>query len=68
MKIGTVSFSVEYVVDLDNPNMLDYAKMVIVNDIATLCEQDEIWEYIVVEENSKLDSSMIQEFLAEKED
>lgn len=64
MKLGRVSISRSYVVDLDDEGMVDRAKTALFNDMHTLISEDEEFELAVdVEEAPNADENEIPEFL-----
>lgn len=42
MRIGIVKFAVEYVVDLDNPDMVEEARACVYEDVANAVKYDEV--------------------------
>jgi hypothetical protein len=46
MKIGKVHLSMEYIVDLDNPEMVDEAKQCLYEDLMALYKYDELFGHI----------------------
>jgi hypothetical protein len=68
MKLGKVKIQLEYVVDLDNQDMVDYAKIAIYEDVMNAIKYDEIHNYIEVIEDKTAKESDIPEFLIEQEE
>lgn len=50
MRIGRVCFNIEYIVDLDNPEMIDVAKDFIRDDVDDIVKYNSYIDFIDVEE------------------
>ena len=69
MKLGKVKIEMEYVVDLDNEDMIEEAKNALYEDLMNAYKYDEIYNHIEVTEQDKtLKESDISEFLLENEE
>jgi hypothetical protein len=64
-KMGKVSIHLEYFVDLNNDDMVSYAKESLYEDVMSLIEHDEVFNAIDVEEDSKATYDDIPEFIKE---
>lgn len=65
MKLGKVQLSLSYVVDLDNQEMVDYAKQCLHDDLQNMVKYDEISSWIAECEDERLRESDIPDFLIE---
>jgi hypothetical protein len=63
MKLGTVKFEVSYVVDLDNEEMVDHAKMAIDTDVRDVVKMNEQFDCITLVEDETLKESDIPVWL-----
>lgn len=68
MRLGRISFTTDYVVDLDNEAMVAHAMTVIQEDLFSVYKDDSIEEYVHIEEDSTLTVDMIHEFLLDEEE
>lgn len=64
-RLGKVKFHLEYVVDLDNEDMVEHARQALYDDLFTIFKHDEEWYCIEVVEDTSLTEDMIPEFLIE---
>ncbi len=64
-KMGKVSIHLEYFVDLNNDDMVSYAKESLYEDVMSLVKHDEVFNAIDVEEDSKATYDDIPEFIKE---
>lgn len=65
MRLGRISFTTDYVVDLDNADMVAHAMSVIQEDLFGVYKDDSIEDYVHIEEDFTLTEEMIHEFLYE---
>lgn len=66
MRLGTVEYSIRYVVDLDNDDMVSHAQEAIYDDICAAAKHNEIERGIKIDSNnSDLTEDMIDSFLLE---
>jgi len=69
MRLGRVRVSTEYVVDLDNKEMVDHAKDCIVEDINNAIKYFEVYGLLEIDTDGHgLEESDIPEFLLENEE
>lgn len=68
MRLGRISFTTDYVVDLDNKDMVYHAMTAIQEDLFGVYKDDSIEDYIHIEEDSTLTADMIHEFLLDEEE
>jgi len=68
MKLGRVEVVLDYIVDLDNPDMVQHAKDAIFSDIGNIYPNDLDTIIHVNEDGHGLEESDIPEFLREDED
>lgn len=68
MRLGRISFTTDYVVDLDNKDMVYHAMTAIQEDLFGVYKDDSIEDYIHIEEDSTLTTDMIHEFLLDEEE
>ena len=69
MKLGKVKIKMEYVVNLDNENMIKEAKNALYEDLMNAYKYDEIYNHIeVTEQDESLKECDIPEFLLEKDE
>ena len=69
MKLGKVKFETEYVVDLDNEDMIDEAKNALYEDLMNVYKYNELYNHIeVTEQDETLKESDIPEFLLENDE
>jgi len=69
MRLGKVKIQMEYVVDLDNKEMIEQAKIALYEDLMSAYKYDEIYDNIdVTDEDKSLKESDIPEFLLETDD
>ena len=68
MRLGRISFTTDYVVDLDNEDMVYHAMTAIQEDLFGVYKDDSIEDYIHIEEDSTLTADMIHEFLLDEEE
>lgn len=64
-KMGKVVIHLEYPVDLNEPDMVVYAKESLYEDIISLYKHDGIFNIITTQEDSNLSYNDIPEFLVE---
>jgi hypothetical protein len=67
-RLGRVTYSVNYVVDLDNKDMVDEAKQCVFEDVMNAVKYDEVTNWINVEDAPDADPSDIPEFLLKQND
>lgn len=66
MKLGKVKIELEYVVDLDNEDMVNDAKNYMYEDIMNIVKYEELFDIIeVTDEDKTLKEEDIPEFLIE---
>ena len=65
MRLGKVYIHHYYVVDLDNEDMVDEAKMCMFEDLMNAVKYDELGNWISVKEDNSLKESDIPSFLTE---
>lgn len=65
MKMGRLEFSIDYVVDLDNKDMVRHAIQAMIDDLNELVKGDELEEYINEVADDTLSVDDIHEFLTE---
>jgi hypothetical protein len=66
MRLGKITFDLEYVVDLDNEEMVEYAKNCIYEDVMSAMKYNEIQNYIKVgDEDKSLTEDDIPAFLTD---
>ena len=65
-RLGRVSLSVGYTVDLDNQEMVDEAKNCVVEDVMSMVKYNECDSWIKVEEDELLEEGDIPEFLMDR--
>lgn len=68
MRLGRVSLRMEYVIDLDNENMVYEARDCIVSDVDEMVKFDEYDHYIKYEEDGNLSERDIPSFLIAEDD
>lgn len=72
MRIGRVCFNIEYIVDLDNPEMIDVAKDFIRDDVDDIVKYNSYIDFIDVEEavgyTPDMITSVIKEMFAEDDE
>ena len=68
MRLGRISFTTDYVVDLDNEARVAHAMAVIQEDLFGVYKDDQIEEYVHIEEDPSLTADMIHEFLLDEEE
>jgi hypothetical protein len=68
MNLGKVRVNLEYVVDLDNEDMVTYAKDALYEDLMTAHKYNGIADWITVVEAPEASENDIPEFLLEEED
>lgn len=67
MKLGKVKIELEYVVDLDNEDMVNNAKNCMYEDIMNIVKYEELFDMIeVTDEDKTLKEEDIPEFLIEE--
>lgn len=66
--LGRVYFQLNYVVDLDNQNMVEHAKTALWEDIMSMFKYNEIHNCIGVKKDSKAKEKDIPEFLLDDGD
>jgi len=67
MRLGKVRIAHEYVVDLDNEEMVDHAKVALCEDIYSAMKYNEVDALITVDKNGQgVTESDIPEFLTEE--
>ena len=64
-RIGKVCINIEYVVEMDNEEMVERAKRCLVEDLMNIAKYDEYEANIDVVEDKKAKESDIPEFLQE---
>ena len=69
-RLGRVTFNINYVVDLDNTDMVDEAKQCVFEDVMNAVKYDEVVNHIKVEYDPTAKHEDISEFLLtlERED
>lgn len=67
MKLGRVTLNLDYVVDMDNPEMVRQATEYFYEDLMQGYKYDNIMNWIDVVEDKNATEDMIPEFLLEKE-
>lgn len=67
-RLGRVMFSISYVVDLDNKDMVDEAKDCLYEDIFSIVKDGDLYNLIKVCSDKKLKESDIPEFLLAEEE
>lgn len=67
MKLGRVTLNLDYVVDMDNPEMVRQATECFYEDLMQGYKYDNIMNWIDVIEDKNATEDMIPEFLLEKE-
>lgn len=68
MKLGKVKIELEYIVDLDNQDMVDQAKNALYEDLMNAAKYEELFDMIeVTDEDKTLKEEDIPEFLIEEE-
>jgi len=67
MKLGKVCLTLDYVVDMDNQNMVKQAVECLYEDLMQGYKYDNIMNWIDVVEDKTATEDMIPEFLLEKE-
>jgi hypothetical protein len=65
MRLGKAKVFLEYVVDLDNKDMIDHALGALYEDLMSAYKNDEVHHLFVTEEDSSLKEEDIPEFLLE---
>jgi hypothetical protein len=66
MRLGKITIDLEYVVDLDNEEMVEYAKNCIYEDVMSAMKYNEIQNYIKVgDEDKSLTEDDIPAFLTD---
>ena len=68
MRLGRISFTTDYVVDLDNEAMVAHAMTVIHEDLFAMFKDDSIEDYVLIEEDSSLTADMIHEFFLDEDE
>lgn len=69
MRLGKVKIEIEYVVDLDNDDMVSEAKNAIYEDLMNAVKYNELFNHIeVTDEDKTLKKEDIAGFLKEEED
>lgn len=68
MKLGKVVVSAEYVVDMDNEEMVRHAKDCLWEDVMCAVKYDELGEWLDVVEAPDADESDIPEFLLDEDE
>lgn len=68
MRLGKISFTTDYVVDLDNEEMVAHAMAVIQEDLFSVYKDDSIEDYVHIEEDPTLTIDMIHEFLLDEKE
>lgn len=68
MRLGRISFTTDYVVDLDNKAMVVHAMTAIQEDLLAAFKGDSIEDYVLIKEDSSLSADMICEFLLDEEE
>jgi hypothetical protein len=63
MRLGRVKLNLDYVVDLDDKDMVDTAKECLYEDIGSMIKYNELWEAITVNEDENAEESEISSFL-----
>ena len=67
MKLGRVTLTLDYVVDMDNQDMVSHATQCLYEDLMAGYKYDNIMNWIDVVEDKTATEDMIPEFLLEKE-
>ena len=67
-RLGRVSFTISYVVDLDNTDMVDEAKQCVFEDVMNAVKYDEVPDCIKIEQDPTANQQDIPEFLLPTED
>ena len=69
MRLGKVKIEMEYVVDLDNEDMINEAKNALYEDLMNAYKYNKIYNHIeVTEQDESLKECDIPEFLLEKDE
>lgn len=69
MKLGKVKIELEYIVDLDNQDMVDQAKNALYEDLMNAAKYEELFDMIeVTDEDKTLKETDIPEFLREEDE
>jgi hypothetical protein len=68
MRLGRVHIGAGYIVDLDNPDMVDEAKECLYEDIMNAVKYDELDSYVDVMEDPTVNEGDIPEFLKHEEE
>jgi hypothetical protein len=63
MRLGKVKISLEYVVDLDNEEMVDHATGALYEDLMEAYKHNYVGNFIITEEDKSLKEENIPEFL-----
>ena len=68
MKLGRISIDLNYIVDMDNDDMVRHATEALYEDLMQGVKYGDIANWIRVSEDKDAKEDMIPEFLLEKED
>ena len=69
MKLGKVKIELEYIIDLDNQDMVDQAKNALYEDLMNAAKYEELFDMIeVTDEDKTLKETDIPEFLREEDE
>jgi hypothetical protein len=68
MRLGRVTISVSYVIDLDDQNMVNHAKECVYEDVMNMVKYNEVAGWINTEEDPNASKEDIAEFLLPQED
>ena len=68
MRLGKIVFDMGYVVDLDNPEMIEHAQECIYEDIMNAVKYDEISSWMEIIDAPDANEGDIPEFLLDEED
>jgi hypothetical protein len=69
MKLGKVKIELEYIVDLDNQDMVDQAKNALYEDLMNAAKYEELFDMIeITDEDKTLKETDIPEFLREEDE
>ncbi len=66
-RLGRITLNLSYIVDLNDQEMVETAKECLYEDIHSMVKYNELWEAIVVKEDSKAKESEIPSFLIKEE-
>lgn len=67
-RLGYVSFTIKYAVDLDNESMVEYAQERIYEDLSTLIKFNEYMECDYIEDPTLTEDDLLDDPMAGEED